>query len=51
MMSSGRSAFATCSSSGSRSFIALIFFSWIRITGFSSTTSMRSGLVTKYAER
>ena len=51
MMSSGRPACATCSSTGSRSFIALIFFSWIRMTGFSSTTSMRSGSVTKYGDR
>jgi SNF family Na+-dependent transporter len=51
MMSSGRDAFTTCSSTGSRSFIELIFFSWIRIAGFSSTISMRSGSVTKYADR
>ena len=42
---------ATSSSTGSRSFIELIFFSWIRMTGFSSTTSMRSGSVTKYGDR
>ena len=50
-ISKGRLNFATCSSSGSRSFIELIFFSWIRMIGFSSTTSMRSGSVTKYGER
>ena len=32
---------------GRRSFIELIFFSWIRISGFSSTASIRSGSVTK----
>ena len=47
MMSSGRPRRATCSSTGRRSFIELIFFSCIRMTGFSSTTSMRSGSVTK----
>src|SRR5207244_3778411 len=51
MMSSGRPRRATCSSTGRRSFIELIFFSWIRMTGFSSTTSMRSGSVTKYGDR
>ena len=29
----------------------LIFFSWIRMSASSSTTSMRSGSVTKYGER
>ena len=47
MISSGLPMRATCSSTGSRSFMELIFFSWIRIIGFSSTTSMRSGSVTK----
>ena len=42
-----RPLLATCSSTGSRSFIELIFFSWIRMKGFSSTTSIRSGSVTK----
>ncbi len=51
MMSSGRPRRATCSSTGRRSFIELIFFSWMRMTGFSSTTSIRSGSVTKYGER
>jgi hypothetical protein len=31
---------ATSSSTGSRSFIELIRFSWIRMTGFSRTTSI-----------
>ena len=51
MISNGRLARATSSSTGSKSFIELILFSWIRMTGFSSTTSMRSGSVTKYADR
>ena len=51
MISKGRLARATSSSNGSRSFIALIRFSWIRMSGFSSTTSIRSGSVTKYADR
>ena len=46
-ISSGRLRRATCSSSGRRSFIELIFFSWMRMTGFSSTTSIRSESVTK----
>ena len=33
MMSSGRPGWPTSSSTGSRSFIELIFFSWIRMTG------------------
>jgi hypothetical protein len=33
MIRSGRPRRATCSSTGRRSFIELIFFSWIRITG------------------
>ncbi len=51
MMSSGLPARATCSSSGSMSFITLSFFSWMRTSASSSTTSMRSGFVTKYGER
>jgi hypothetical protein len=47
----GRLARAPSSSTGRRSFIELIYFSWVRIAGFSRTTSMRSGSVTKYAER
>jgi hypothetical protein len=42
---------ATCSSSGSRSFMFEIFFSWIRMYASSSTTSMRSASVTKYGDR
>ena len=47
IISSGRLSRATCSSSGRRSFIELIFFSWIRMIGFSRTTSIRSGSLTK----
>ncbi len=47
MMMSGRPPRATCSRRGRRSFIDEIFFSWMRMTGFSSTASMRSGSVTK----
>ena len=50
-ITSGLPARATCSSSGRRSFMLEIFFSCSRMTGFSSTTSMRSGSVTKYGER
>jgi hypothetical protein len=32
---------------GEQVFHGLIFFSWIKMTGFSSTTSIRSGSVTK----
>jgi len=49
-MSSGAPIFAICSSTGKRSFMLLIFFSLIRIYGSSSTTSMRSGSVTKYGD-
>ena len=45
--SSGLPCRATCSSTGSRSFIDEIFFSFSRISGSSSTTSIRSGSVTK----
>jgi hypothetical protein len=51
MMRNGLPERATCSSSGSMSFITLIFFSWIRMRASSSTTSMRSGSVTKYGDR
>ena len=47
MMSSGLPSLATCSSTGSRSFMLEIFFSWIRMSAFSSTHSIRSGSVTK----
>ena len=39
-------AFATSSKTGRRSFIVLIFFSLMRMSGFSRTTSIRSGSVT-----
>src|SRR4030095_8867751 len=51
MMRSGLLARATCSKSGSMSFITLIFFSWISTRASSSTASMRSGSVTKYGLR
>ena len=47
MMSSGLLALATCSSSGRRSFMLEIFFSWMRMKPSSSTASMRSASVTK----
>ena len=47
MISRGLPSFAICSSKGSRSFIELIFFSWIKISAFSMTHSMRSGSVMK----
>ncbi len=46
MITNGRPSLAICSRMGSRSFIPLIFFSWIRIRGLSSTASIRSGSVT-----
>src|SRR5204862_2768716 len=51
MISNGRPEPATCSRSGSMSFIALIFFSWISTAASSSTTSIRAGSVTKYGDR
>src|SRR5207253_590929 len=51
MMSNGLPAFATCSSTGKRSCIPEIFFSWMRTYASSNTVSMRSGSVTKYGER
>ncbi len=51
MMSKGLAARATCSRSGSMSFIPLSFFSWISTSASSSSTCIRSGLVTKYGER
>src|SRR5215472_17175365 len=42
MMRKGLPARATCSSSGSISFMTLIFFSWIRMRASSSTHSIRS---------
>ncbi len=50
MISSGRPARATCSRIGSRSFMFEMFFSWIRMKGSSSLTSMRSVSVTKYGD-
>src|SRR5882757_278280 len=47
IISNGLLSFAVCSSKGSRSFIELIFFSWIKIYASSSTHSIRSGSVTK----
>ena len=51
MISSGLPARATCSSTGSRSFMLDRFFSWMRMNGSSSLTSMRSASVTKYGDR
>src|SRR5438094_4678590 len=51
MIKRGLPARATCSSSGSMSFITLIFFSWMRTRASSSTTSIRSASVTKYGDR
>ena len=50
-ISSGLPLRAICSSSGSRSFMLEIFFSWMRMYGSSRMTSIRSGSVTKYGER
>ncbi len=47
MIRSGLPARATCSSSGSMSFITLIFFSLINTSASSSTHSIRSASVTK----
>ena len=51
MISSGLPVCATFSSTGRRSFIDEIFFSWMRMYGVSSTASIVSGSVTKYGER
>src|SRR3989442_1573318 len=51
MMRNGLPARATCSSSGSMSFITLSFFSWINTSASSSTHSIRSASVTKYGDR
>ncbi len=51
MMSMGLPICATFSRIGSRSFIELIFLSWIRISASSRTASILSGSVTKYGER
>ena len=50
-ISSGRPLCAIFSSSGSMSLMLEIFFSWIRIHGFSSTASILSWLVTKCGDR
>ena len=49
-MRMGRPVRTTCSSSGMRSAIALIFFSVMRMKGSSSSTTIRAGSVTKYGE-
>ena len=46
-ISSGRLALATCSSTGSRSRMLLIFLSHSRMNGLSSTATWRSGLLMK----
>ena len=46
-----RPIWAVFSRIGRRSFMVLIFLSWIRIIGSSNAASMASGLVTKYGER
>jgi hypothetical protein len=51
MMSNGLPVWATFSRTGSRSFMAEIFLSWIRMYGASSAASIFSGSVTKYGER
>ena len=50
MISIGRPCWTAFSSAGRRSGTALIFLSVIRMSAFSRTVSIRSGLVTKYAE-
>ena len=50
MISIGRPCWTAFSRPGRRSGTALIFLSVMRMTGFSRTASIRSGLVTKYAE-
>ena len=47
MIKSGLPSLATCSSTGNRSFMFEIFFSWISTSAFSMTASMRSASVTK----
>ena len=51
MRSSGRPSRTTCSSTGSRSAIAEIFFSCTRMYGSSRTAVIFSGSVTKYGDR
>ncbi len=50
MMRIGRPVRTTCSSTGMRSAMALIFFSVMRMNGSSSSPTMRAGSVTKYGE-
>ena len=50
MIMSGLPVWATFSSTGRSSFIALIFLSWIRMKTSSRTASIFSGSVTKYGE-
>ena len=47
MITSGLPILATCSRIGSKSFMLLIFFSEMRMSGSSMTASIRSALVTK----
>ena len=51
MISRGLLILATCSSTGSMSFMLEIFFSTMRISASSSSQAIFSGLVTKYGER
>ena len=50
MISVGLPCWTAFSSAGSMSWTLEIFLSVIRMSGFSRTASIRSGLVTKYAE-
>ena len=50
MIRSGRPSWTAFSSAGRMSATAEIFLSVTRILAFSRTASIRSGLVTKYAE-
>ena len=49
-MNSGLPSWTAFSSAGSSSWMLEIFLSVMRMAGFSSTASIRSGLVTKYGE-
>ncbi len=51
MIRMGLPCWTPFSSAGSMSWTLEIFLSVIRMSGFSRTASIRSGLVTKYAER
>jgi hypothetical protein len=50
-MISGLPLLAVCSSTGSRSFMFEIFFSWMRMYGSLSVQVIRSPSVTKYGDR